>query len=150
MKKNQQMTKLIRGVRNAFNRLRALGDRMHGYLEVTAAMRAIMEALSSLGPMTVPQIAKLKGVSRQHVQLLADALCAAELVTVRENPMHRRSLLIDLTAKGKATFTKMTAREAPVIAELARGFSAQEMDCAIVVLERLSLRVGALLAEKSE
>ena len=66
------------------------------------------------GAMTVPQIAKLKGVTRQHIQLLADALVAAGLAAVKENPAHRRSSLIALTEKGKRVFAKMRAREAPV------------------------------------
>jgi DNA-binding MarR family transcriptional regulator len=144
------MTALMQAVRSVFNRLKALGDQLHGDLEITTAMRAVMETLSGAGPMTVPQIAKLKGVTRQHIQLLADALCAAGLAAVKENPAHRRSSLIALTERGKRAFAKMHAREAPVIEEIAWEFEAQELDRAANVLNRLAARLDARLKETSE
>ena len=98
MSKAEKMVALTQAVRGVFNRLKALSDELHGDLDVTTAMRAVMETLSDAGPMTVPQIAKLKGVTRQHIQLLADALVDGGLASVKENPAHRRSSLITLTA----------------------------------------------------
>jgi DNA-binding MarR family transcriptional regulator len=150
MTKSEKMIALTQAVRGVFNRLKALGDQLHGDLEITTAMRAVMETLSASGAMTVPQIAKLKGVTRQHIQLLADALCAAGLAAVRENPAHRRSSLIALTEKGKRAFGKMHAREAPVIDEIAGEFEAQELERAVSVLHRLAARLDARLKETHE
>ena len=141
MSKGEKMVALTGAVRAVFNRLKALGDELHGDLEVTTAMRAVMETLSQAGPMTVPRIAKLKGVTRQHIQLLADALVAAGLAAVKENPAHRRSSLIALTEKGKRVFAKMRAREAPVVEEIAWEFDTQEMERATAVLMRLAARL---------
>ena len=150
MTKSEKMTALAQAVRGVFNRLKALTDALHGDLEITTAMRAVMETLSASGAMTVPQIAKLKGVTRQHIQLLADALVEAGLAVVKENPAHRRSSLIALTEKGKRAFAKMHGREAPVIDELASEFEAQELDRAAQVLNRLAARLDARLKETSE
>ena len=146
MTKSEKMVALTSALRGAFNRLKALGDTLHGDLQVTTAMRAVMETLSASGAMTVPQIAKLKGVTRQHIQLLADALCEAGLAVVKENPAHRRSSLIGLTEKGKRAFAKMQAREVPVIEALADDFEAQELERATAVLNRLSARLDERLA----
>jgi DNA-binding MarR family transcriptional regulator len=137
MTKAEKMTALTQAVRAAFNRLKALSDDLHGDGEVTTAMRAVMETLSSAGPMTVPQIARTKGVTRQHIQMLADALVAAGLAAVKDNPAHRRSSLIALTEKGRRTFAKMAAREAPLIEELGWEFDAPELERATAVLSRL-------------
>jgi len=145
MTKSEKMVALTASLRAAFNRLKALGDALHGDLQVTTAMRAVMETLSASGAMTAPQIAKLKGVTRQHIQLLADALCAAGLAAVKENPAHRRSSLIALTDKGKRAFAKMQAREVPVIEALADDFDAQELERATAVLNRLSARLDERL-----
>jgi DNA-binding MarR family transcriptional regulator len=147
MTKAEKMTALTTAVRAVFNRLKALGDDLHGDLEVTTAMRAVMETLATDGAMTVPQIARLKGVTRQHIQLLADALVAAGLAAVKENPAHRRSSLIALTDKGRRTFAKMRAREVPIVTELADEFDAQELDRAATVLTRLAARLEARLKE---
>jgi len=149
MTKAEKMAALTAAVRAVFNRLKALGDDLHGDLEVTAAMRAVMETLAADGAMTVPQIARLKGVTRQHIQLLADALAAAGLAAIKENPAHRRSSLIALTDKGRRTFAKMRAREVPIVAELADDFDAQELDRAATVLARLAARLEARLKEST-
>lgn len=137
MTKVEKMVALTGAVRAAFNRLKALSDQLHGDLEITTAMRAVMETLADDGPRTVPQIARTKGVTRQHIQLLADALVAAGHAVVKENPAHRRSSLIALTDKGRRAFSKMQAREAPVIADIAGAFDAQELERAAAVLTRL-------------
>lgn len=147
MSKAEKMTALTQAVRGVFNRLKAVGDQLHADLGVTTATRAVMETLAEAGPMTVPQIAKLKGVTRQHIQLLADALCEAEFAVVKENPAHKRSLLIVLTEKGKRTFAKIGGREAPVIVELARAFGAEELERATQVLERLGTALDERLQE---
>lgn len=149
MTKAEKMVALIGAVRGSFNRLRALGDVLHGDLEVTTAMRAVMETLADAGAMTVPQIAKLKGVTRQHVQLLADALVEAGLAAVKENPAHRRSSLIALTEKGRRTFAKMRAREAPIVEDIAAGFEAHDLERAAAVLTRLIAAVDARLATEA-
>ncbi len=143
--KSDKMVALTRAVRAAFNRLKALGDELHGDLDITTAMRAVMETLSEEGPMTVPQIAKSKSVSRQHIQMLADALCEAGLAAVKDNPAHRRSSLLTLTEKGKRAFATMRAREVSVVSELANEFDARELDNAAQVLSRLAARIDARL-----
>lgn len=145
MSRVEKMVALTQAVRGVFNRLKALGDELHGDLDVTTAMRAVMETLSDAGPMTVPQIAKLKGVTRQHIQLLADALVEGGFASVKENPAHRRSSLIALTDKGRRAFAKMRAREAPLIEELAAEFEAHELERATAVLTRLMARIEARL-----
>jgi DNA-binding MarR family transcriptional regulator len=141
MSRAEKMVALTRAVRSAFNRLKALGDALHSDLEITAAMRAVMETLADAGPMTVPQIAKEKGVTRQHIQLLADTLTAAGLAAMKENPAHRRSSLIALTEKGRRAFAKMRAREAPIIEALAGEFDAQDLERATALLARLISRI---------
>lgn len=145
MTKSEKMVVLTQAVRSVFNRLKALGDGLHGDLQVTTAMRAVMETLSASGAMTVPQIAKNKGVTRQHIQLLADALCAEGFAIVKENPAHRRSSLIALTEKGQRAFAKIQAREVPVIEALAEDFGAQDLERATVVLNRIAALLDARL-----
>jgi DNA-binding MarR family transcriptional regulator len=145
MTKAEKMVALTQAVRSVFNRLKALGDELHGDLEITTAMRAVMETLSEAGPMTVPQIARLKGVTRQHIQLLTDALVEAALVAVKENPAHRRSSLIGLTEKGRRAFAKMQARELPIVEQIAGAFDERDLERATVVLTRLAASIDERL-----
>jgi DNA-binding MarR family transcriptional regulator len=49
----------------------------------------------------VPVLARARGVSRQHVQVVVDALEAEGLVTLEHNPDHRRSRLVRVTPEGE-------------------------------------------------
>jgi DNA-binding MarR family transcriptional regulator len=113
-----QIEAVTSAVRGLFHRLRAFGDRLHADLGITTAMRGVMESLARSGPMTVPQMARQRPVSRQHIQMLVNQLTEAGLCTALPNPEHKRSVLIDLTGKGREVFEEIRRREAAAITEL--------------------------------
>ncbi len=113
-----QIEAVTTSVRSLFHRLRAVGDRLHADLGVTTAMRGVMESLAKGGPMTVPQMARQRPVSRQHIQMLVNQLAEAGLCASRPNPGHKRSVLIELTEDGKRVFEEIRRREAAAIADL--------------------------------
>ncbi|RPA12494.1 MarR family winged helix-turn-helix transcriptional regulator [Gordonia sp. OPL2] len=53
------------------------------------------------GPMTVPQIARRLGVSRQHILRLTNSLADEGLIESGVNPDHKTSPLLDLTPTGR-------------------------------------------------
>ncbi len=132
------MTQEIRG---SFSRIRAFTDEIHKELGTTASMRSIIEAIAEQGEQPVPQIAKLKGVSRQYVQVNVDALLDAKLVKLRDNPLHRRSPLIALTPKGRSAVKQMRRRERTAAKQLAEGMSVKELNRACRVLRALQERI---------
>lgn len=115
---------LIVEIRGAFNELKAFADDASADLGVTAAMRAVLEHLARFGPSTVPDIAREKSVSRQHIQKLADALVEAGLARFEPNPAHRRSALLVPTETGTATFATIRRREGRALARLGEGLDA--------------------------
>jgi DNA-binding MarR family transcriptional regulator len=78
---------------------------------VTTPLRAVLELLLTEGPLTVPQVAREFGVTRQSVQVLVDAGAARGLLALTENPHHRRSRLVAVTAHGERTFSDLHRRE---------------------------------------
>lgn len=136
--KAHTLYQLIRQIRSGFNLLRVLGDDLHRDLKVTAAMRAIMETLAEDGEQTVPQIARTKSVSRQHIQVNVDALLRKSLVVLRENPNHLRSPFVALTPQGRATFTTMRRREADLLERLSNRFSMNQLEQATETIETLN------------
>ena len=89
---------------------RAMGqkanDRLSG-LGLTAADRAVLEFLSTTDGLTVPEIAARYQVSRQHIQVTVNGLVGKGLLKTKENPQHKRSPLIALTARGKKLFASI-------------------------------------------
>jgi DNA-binding MarR family transcriptional regulator len=132
---------LIRLIRLAFNRLRARADALHADLGVSAGMRAVLESLAESGAQTVPDMARTKSVSRQHIQVIADALIAAGLVAPAINPRHKRSVLIDLTPAGRRVFAEVRKREGAELRCLASRLPDSGLAAALKMLDALA---GAL------
>lgn len=133
----RQVTALTREVRACFNRLKAFADELHRDIGVTAAMRAVMEALFEGGEQTVPAIARAKSVTRQHIQVLVNQLASAGLVATRQNPDDRRSPLVALTRKGQSLFGRMRKREKTVLTQIARALDTSDVGAAVATLETL-------------
>jgi DNA-binding MarR family transcriptional regulator len=140
---DQPLYRLIVEIRTAFQALKMLADQMHADLGVTAAERAVMEYLAGNGPTTVPDIARSKLVTRQHVQLLADALAAKGLAEAVVNPAHQKSKLIALTDKGGECFAAMRRREAMALSDLAEGLAPADLRAAAATVRTLRERVAA-------
>ncbi len=115
----EALYRLIVEVRGAFHDFADYADKMHSDLGITAATRAVMEHVAETGPDTVPNIARVKKVSRQHIQQLADALVDAGLATWKENPQHKRSKLLHLNGRGADRFAVVRKREAAALSTLA-------------------------------
>ena len=128
---------ITREIRACFNRLRAIGDALHGDLGITSAMRAVMESLDAAGGQTVARIARSKSVSRQHVQVLANQLIERGFVESQPDPADRRAPRLSLTKAGRSTFAKMRTREQSVLSELGRALAKQDLDASLAMLEAL-------------
>jgi DNA-binding MarR family transcriptional regulator len=73
---------------------------------------SILRTLGRLGPQTVPDMARTRGLSRQNIQVLANRLEAQGYVVVAPNPAHKRSGLVQLTERGRRLQTTVMEREA--------------------------------------
>ena len=128
---------LSRAVRSLFHKMGAGVTLLHEESGITGGMRAVLESVVEGGPKTVPELARARPVSRQHIQTLVNELLAAGLVEVRDNPAHRRSKLVAPTQEGAATFAALRAREAAALTRLALDIDAQEMERATQALTQL-------------
>ncbi len=139
---------LIRRVRACFNRLKALADDLHRDLGVTGGMRAVIEALEEGGAQTASHMARAKSVSRQHIQMLVNALAESRLVRIDDNPEDRRAPLVSLTRMGRSTFARMRTREKVVLAELTGALAPGDVAAARAALAALQVSLDAKLAQR--
>lgn len=128
---------LTLGVRRLFHRFANAAQQLHAKTEITPGMRAIMENINDGGPQTVPAMARIRPVSRQHIQKQVDTLIAAGLAEYRENPAHKRSRLVDLNAAGRQAFSSIRSREARALAALDLELTRDELAIADRVLHRM-------------
>ena len=66
-------------------------DALHSDIGVTAPGRAVLEFLDRMGATSVPEIARARLVTRQHIQTIVDDLGAAGHIERSVNPAHQRS-----------------------------------------------------------
>jgi DNA-binding MarR family transcriptional regulator len=92
-------------------------------------------------PITVPQIARRMGLTRQSVHATVDRLVRDGLLELAPNADHRRSALVRLTRRGVTTYEAIDARQVAWVNRLARGIARSEIDTAVRVLEEISRRL---------
>jgi DNA-binding MarR family transcriptional regulator len=136
-------------IRRLFQLLKALADAIHKEAGLNASTRAVLESLVD-GPRTVPDIARQKSVTRQHIQLIADELLRMKLIDLRENPAHRRSPLLALTREGKAAFADIRKRETPLLELLGAALEPRKAAITLETLSVLSRAAADLLRQHTK
>ena len=107
---SQALTELILEVFRLNGRLLNAGDALTRPLGQTSARWQVLGALDE-NHLTVAEIGRRMGLTRQSVQRTADVLEADGLVSYTENPAHQRAKLAMLTERGRATLDAITNRQ---------------------------------------
>jgi DNA-binding MarR family transcriptional regulator len=138
---NRNATELIGEVRLLHNRLAHLVEQLHVDTGITAPQRAVLEYLHGHGATTIPNIARARGVTRQHIQGIANELQGQELVAPRDNPAHQRSPLFALTGEGRRMIDGILARERSYLDARMGDIDESELAAATRVLADLRVRL---------
>ena len=146
----QQLTRVVDEARLMLHRSITLVEQLHDGSGVSVPMRAVLEYLRNNGDHTVSSIARTRGVSRQHIQVIVNDLGEAGLVVRLDNPHHRRAPLISLTDLGEAAIDELHARERallePAFADGA-GVSTEQLVVAAEVLRAIGTTLDRLLEQ---
>jgi DNA-binding MarR family transcriptional regulator len=136
------ITELVLETFRLNGRLLAAGDALVADLGLTSARWQVLGAVAlSPVPLSVAQIARNMGLTRQAVQRLADEIEGDGLLRFAPNPHHQRAKLILLTAAGKSAFAAAMKRQAAWAAALGRGFGVREIAAAATTLRTLRQRL---------
>lgn len=123
-----------------FHRLRYVAEQIYGAEGQSTPRRGIMRGLVRYGPQTVPALARARGVTRQHVQEVVDALFREKLVTLVPNPAHARSRLVRATAKGEEFVVRMDAIDADVLNAVGGDLRASDLELTARTLRAVRAR----------
>jgi DNA-binding MarR family transcriptional regulator len=141
--KAEAIAELMLEVALCFFRIRALGQRTGFITSWGGGAFGFMRSLALLGPLTVPQIARMRPTSRQRMQRLADELAAERLVEFIDNPKHRRSKLVRLTSKGDARYHELNARFLSIASTMGIALSEADICKTTEIVRQLSDDVKA-------
>ncbi len=130
----QELQTLFRETIALFHCLQTTAATVHGQENLTAGLRGVLVGLAQGGAQTVPQMARQRPTSRQHIQVLVNRLQELGLVLLEENPDHRRSKLVRITEKGERTVALIRDREDRLLALAAIPVSDEEIASTVATL----------------
>jgi DNA-binding MarR family transcriptional regulator len=141
--KAEAIAELMLEVAQCFFRIRALGQKAGLITSWGGGAFGFLRSLALLGPLTVPQIARMRPTSRQRMQRLADELAAEGLVIFSDNPKHRRSKLVQLTPKGDSRYRELNTRLLSTASTMGVALSESELRKTTTIVRQLSDDVKA-------
>jgi DNA-binding MarR family transcriptional regulator len=137
-------TEVILSIFRTNGLLLASGDQLGAGEDLSSARWQVMGAIAlAEHPVTVPQIARRMGITRQSVHATVKRLTADGLVELAPNVDHRRSSLVRLTELGERKYAALDRRQIEWVNRLARGIARSELETTARVLADLSTRLEA-------
>lgn len=127
---------------HTYFRLRISGEQIGATPPAGAGSFGLLRGLEKGGPQTVPQLARTRDVSRQHVQILANGLVEHGLAEFVDNPAHKRSKLLRITELGERRLAQVTQRIEDAYEDISKGMDPDEIRSAIQVLAELRRRMA--------
>ena len=138
----QAATDVVLALFRANGLVLAAGHRLAEQEGLTAARWQVLGAVALAGrPLTVPQIARRMGLTRQAVQATVNQLHRDTLIETSDNPDHRRSPLINLTERGRQKYAALDRQQIAWINELSAGLKLSDLAAAARLLQDLSDRL---------
>lgn len=134
---DRALAELIEEALATSRRVEASIEALHGARGPSRGGRALLKDLARSWPQTVPQLARRRSVTRQHVQALVNSLSEAGWVELQANPEHRRSRLVCVTERGRELISGMERRERELFSALAVAEGGEEIGRAAEVLRSL-------------
>lgn len=120
------------------------GDKLTKELGLSSARWKVLGAVAfSQGLITVPQIARNMGQSRQAVQRLANEMKEDGLIIFQNNPHHKKAKLLALTPEGEKIYDELEQRQRPWANAIADKVSTSDLELASSVLRKLIGDIGA-------
>jgi DNA-binding MarR family transcriptional regulator len=140
----EKATEVILSTFRANGLLLAAGDQLAAEHGLTSARWQVLGAIQlAQRPITVPQIARRMGLTRQSVHTTVNRLLADGLVERVPNADHRRSQLVSLTELARAKYRTVDEKQAVWVEELVAGLRSSELATTARVLGELCTRLEA-------
>ena len=139
-KVGSSFTALVLEVFRFHGRLLAAGDRLTKPLHLSSARWQVLGAIDQ-SPLSVAQIARNMGLTRQTVQRLANEMKMGQFIEYAPNPDHRRAKLVRLTKKGRRVMKILEERQIHGADKIAAGVRSEEIEAALGLIKKLRMRL---------
>ena len=121
----------------------ALAEELARPAGLTAARWQVLGAIVQQ-PLSVADIARAMGITRQSVQRIADLVVEQGLAEYVPNPAHRRAKLVQLTAEGDAALDRIRPLQKAAARRLVAAMGREELAETVERLTKLSAAMDQL------
>lgn len=140
---NKETNDLIVEVFKLNGMLLSTADKLVSRFGLTGARWQVMGAIVKAdAPETTARLARNMGLTRQSVQRVVNDMVAEGLLTLAENPHHKRAKLVIMTPRGRKAFDAALALQVPWVEALSSGISKKRLVDATQVLATLRDRLA--------
>jgi DNA-binding MarR family transcriptional regulator len=144
----EAVTQVILSTFGANGSLLAAGNLLAADEGLTSARWQVLGAIAlAKRPLTVPQIARRMGLTRQSVHATVKRLVRDGLLELVPNADHRRSQLVSLTDAGAAKYSATDRQQAQWVNRLAGGIAREDLETTARVLDELCRRLERDLSD---
>lgn len=141
-KKGKLFTDAVLEIFKVSGQLAIEGDRLTKDFGLSSARWKVLGALQMTDhPLTVAQVARVMGLTRQAVQRLADAMEKDGLLIYRDNPNHKRARHVVLTESGKQAYSMISDIQIPWANRKAKDISVADLEATLSVLRNVTLLI---------
>jgi DNA-binding MarR family transcriptional regulator len=137
------LSRVAKTVFHLNGQLLAIAEDLAGPVGLTAARWQVLATVLNEA-MTVADIGRELGVTRQSVQRIADILVDQDLAVYRPNPAHQRAKLLYATDEGRKTVGKIRPAHAELAARLAQQLGTDELRCIVDTLQELATALDTI------
>ena len=123
----EAFTQLILETFRFNGQLLAAGDRLIKDLGLSSALWQVLGAIEE-SPLTVAQIARNMGLTRQSVRRTANVLREKGFVEFQENPNHRRAKLVVPVKQGRNVLDQVTKLQIDWSNSVSKGLGANKIN----------------------
>lgn len=137
--KGQSFTEIILEIFKVNGLLSTEGDRLTKEFGLSSARWKVLGALNiSKTPLTVSQIARTMGLSRQAVQRLTDVMEKDGLLNYADNPQHKRASHVVLSDEGKDIYSLISEIQIPWANQKPKDISATDLKTTLMTLRKIT------------
>lgn len=124
-----------------FFRMRLAAEQYLGQGRHSSGRRSLLKSIGAHGPQGISEMARVRAVSRQHIQKLVAALRADGLVEIAPDPDDRRAKLVTPSPAGRRFLRAMERREKKLFAFLAESIPIGDFERATGLIQTIRHRL---------
>jgi len=134
----EAFTKVVLAIFKVSGLLNTEGDRISEEFGLSSARWKIMGAIEKSDVrLTVPEIGREMGHSRQASQRIVDVMAKDGLIKFVDNPSHKRAKHVTLTAEGKRIYDFLDNKQALWAAKAAIELTREELDITFNTIQKM-------------